>query len=368
MTEPEPLPLAGVRVLDLTALLPGPICTLHLAELGADVVKVERPGGDVIRQLMTGVFETINRGKKCLELDLRSAEGVLYLERLIDQADVLVESFRPGGLAKLGFDSARLVERNPRLIYVSLSGYGQSGPLAGQPGHDVNYLGLSGLLAFSGSPDGPPEASGGIPIADLGGALYATLGILSLLLRRQKTGRGGVIDVPLAATALKLAEVRLAAHIAEGSPEKSEFMGRGAYGVFVGGDGGRFTLGCMEQHFWRRLCQVLGADELADDSRFRTYADRCRSAALVNEKLQGYLLLRSSKEWIELLSAADIPVGPVLEPDELGADPQVASWGLLHERPGYRAVDLPLIGLDLAAGHAPVTIGADRAHDPWPEA
>lgn len=338
-------PLTGVRIVDLSLLLPGPWATLMLAQLGASVVHVEPPGGDVLRRAMPNAYQIVSRGKEIVALDLKSQEGRTRLRELLATADVVVEGFRPGTAARLGFGPEQLRAQNDRLIYCSLSGYGSSGPYAGHPGHDVNYLAVAGLLSISGEPDGPPQAGGGVPVADLAASLFATQAILAALLLRDRTGSGSTIEVPIAAAALKLLEPRLAEYDGAGAPSKAELMARAAYGTFLCRDGRWMAVGCIEDHFWRRLCTAIGRPDLIDDPRYGSYTSRCRYADEVNAALGGALLRRDRGEWIDLLLAADVPASPVHEIGEIEEDPQVRHWGLIERVGAVRAVGLPYTGL-----------------------
>lgn len=337
-------PLSGVRVVDLSLLLPGPWATLMLAELGASVVHVEPPGGDLLRTAMPSAYETVSRGKQIVELNLKSDEGKAQLRELLETADVVLEGFRPGTASRLGF-GPELAEENPRLIYCSLSGYGSSGPYADHPGHDVNYLAVAGLLSISGEAAGPPHAGGGVPVADLAASLFATQAILAALLLRERTGAGSTIEVPIAAAALKLLEPRLAEYDGAGAPPKAELMARGGYGTFRCRDGRWMAVGCIEDHFWRRLCTSVGRPDLVDDPRFTTYPSRCRHADEVNAALGEAFLQRDRAEWVDLLRAADVPASPVHEISEIEEDPQVRHWNLIERVGDVRAIGLPYTGV-----------------------
>jgi crotonobetainyl-CoA:carnitine CoA-transferase CaiB-like acyl-CoA transferase len=338
-------PLTGLRIVDLSLLLPGPWATLMLAQLGASVIHVEPPGGDVLRTAMPSAYASVNRGKQVVELDLKSDEGRARLQELVATADVVVEGFRPGTAGRLGFGPEELRAQNDRLIYCSLSGYGSSGPYAGHPGHDVNYLAVAGLLSISGEAAGPPQAGGGVPVADLAASLFATQAILAALLLRDRTGTGSTIEVPIAAAALKLLEPRLAEYDGAGAPSKSELMARAAYGTFPCRDGRWMAVGCIEDHFWRRLCSAVGRPDLVDDPRFATYTSRCRHADEVNAALGEAFLQRDRAEWVDLLLAADVPASPVHEISEIEDDPQVRHWDLIERVGDVRAIGLPYTGV-----------------------
>ena len=264
-----------MRVLDLSRLFPGPYCSRILADLGAEVIKVELPGGGDWSRYVPPLdpasgegmlFRALNRGKKSLTLNLKSPEGRAILLRLVDTADVLLETFRPGVMERLGLDYAGLAEANPRLVYCSLSGYGQTGPYRDRAGHDLNYQGLAGLLDLTGRRDVPPGMPGA-PAADLGGALWAAIGILAALLAREQTGRGQRVDGSLLGGALACLTLPLTRHLG-GQP-----MQRGAsdlngglvcYNVYQTADGGHVTLSALEPEFWAAFCAAAGCQDLLD--------------------------------------------------------------------------------------------------------
>ena len=191
-------PLAGIRIIDLTALLPGPYATQLFVDLGAEVIKIERPdGGDGARTLSPGMFASVNRGKQSLCLDLKQEAGREILRQLVQQADVLMEGYRPSVTKRLGVDYASLHALNPQLIYVSLTGYGQTGPLAQRPGHDINYLAAAGIIGLSGTPDGPPVHEIGAPVGDLAGSMFAVVAVLGALLQRSQRHEGQYLDVSI---------------------------------------------------------------------------------------------------------------------------------------------------------------------------
>jgi CoA:oxalate CoA-transferase len=325
--------LAGVRVVDLTALLPGPYCTQLLADLGAEVIKVERPdGGDPARALVPATFAAVNRGKLSVTLDLRQEAARERLYDLVRTADVFVEGFRPGVAARLGADYERLSALNPRLIYCSLSGYGQHGPARDLPGHDLNYLGVVGALDPPEEAGRPPRHYATIPVADMAGALFAANAILAALLRRAlhpADTAGAYLDVSLAGAALALMTGRLGEARRVGDAAAARHLAGGSYRAFLGSDGQAFTIGCIEDVFWQRLCAALGRDDLARDPAWATYAQRALGADSLDALLAAEFARRPRDEWIALLRAADVPVAPVNAPSEVEDDPFVAATGLL---------------------------------------
>ncbi|ARJ39587.1 MULTISPECIES: CaiB/BaiF CoA-transferase family protein [Sporosarcina] len=325
------LPLEGIKVLDLTNLLPGPFSTMIFAELGAEVIKVERPGiGDGAREV-AGLFEAINRGKKSITLDLKNNEDKKKLSALIEESDVMIEGFRPGVMERLGFLKDKVKTINPRIIYCSISGYGQEGPYRNLPGHDINYLAVSGILSISGDPKGKPEAAGGIQVADLGSAMYAVNSVLAALLLREKTNEGTYIDVSMTDCALSLMAPRINEYVNRNNPSKQNFMGRGAYGAYKTKDNKYIAIGCVEEHFWHKLCDVLNVEKLKSNKKFEGWHNRMEHADEINAILNKKFLLKNRSEWLELMIIEDIPCAPVNFIEELLEDPHLAYRGIIKK-------------------------------------
>jgi alpha-methylacyl-CoA racemase len=328
-----PLPLHGVRVLDLTRLLPGPFATLVLSDLGADVVKVEEPGGDWLRWLpplageQSGAFHALNRNKRSIVLDLRRHEGAAAFVRLASRADAVVESFRPGVLDRLGCGWAALHAANPRLVLCSITGYGQDGPYAARAGHDVDYCALAGVLAQCGTPEAPVVP--GVQLADVaGGAWPAVAGILAALVGRAASGEGRHVDVSMAEGALALLAMPLGIAAARGAPLRrgAELLSGGAacYGVYRTRDGRFVALGALEHKFFAAFCAALGRPELADRQL------ECDGAG-PRAELDAIFAARTRDEWAAFAAAHDVCLMPVLEGDEPRRDPHLAARGVFVE-------------------------------------
>jgi len=328
--------LHGIRILDLTRLLPGPFCTMILADFGADVVKVEDPdGGDYMRSVPplqgedSAYFLALNRNKRSLTLNLREPAGRDVLRALAGKADVLVESFRPGVMAAWELDYAALRAVNPRLVYVSITGYGQTGPLRDKASHDVNYLARGGYLALAGPADGSP-ALPGIPVADAAGALWAATGILLALLARERTGAGQYLDLAMADGVTALLGLPLAVMQATGQPPPrgADHLtgGQARYQVYETADGRYFAVGALEPKFWQRFCDAVGRPDLLGT----ILADE-RGQQETIEELRELFRTRARDEWAALLSTSDADAccEPVLALDELATDPQVVDRGML---------------------------------------
>ncbi|HLZ21192.1 MAG TPA: CaiB/BaiF CoA-transferase family protein [Ktedonobacterales bacterium] len=332
---PESLPLDGLRVLDLTRLLPGGYATQMLADLGADVLKIEEPGaGDYARAmppLLRGVGESFlatNRNKRSAAINLKHARGRDVLLRLVDGADVLIESFRPGVMARLGLAHETLRERNPRLIVCAISGYGQEGPYSQRVGHDLNYIGYAGLLAHL-TPPGQPPTLPGAQFADIaGGSLMAIVGILAALAGRTSTGRGRVVDVSMTEGTLALLPW-LASNMLNGAPEPEPGSGwlAGAlpgYNVYECADGKYVTLAALEPKFWAEFCRRVDRPDLIERQYPRDAADRHKTQSA----LAAIFRTRTRDEWIDALGDADICFGPVNSLEEALADPQARARGV----------------------------------------
>jgi crotonobetainyl-CoA:carnitine CoA-transferase CaiB-like acyl-CoA transferase len=318
-------PLDGLLVLDLTRLLPGAAATMQLANFGAEVVKIEEPQrGDYARSLPPyidgegAVFQMVNRGKKSVALDLKSENGRAAFLHLVSTADVVVESFRPGAMTRLGIGYETLRALNERLIYVSISGYGQDGPWAAMAGHDINFLALGGALEGNGAPGGPP-AIPGIQIADLaGGALQAVTGVLLALAARAKTGRGQAVDVSMVDGVAWMLPVALGLHAATGElPVRGGGVLTGRYAcyrVYETADGRWLAVGALESKFWRNLCEALGCPHFIEDQ----FAEGARREEIVAE-LARIFRARPAEEWFEQLRPMDCCVTPVRNVAEVAA-------------------------------------------------
>ena len=328
------MPLTGIRVLDLTRLLPGAYCTLLLADMGADVIKVEEPGaGDYMRWTppivagQSALFSAINRNKRSITLNLKSDAGRDLLLRLVDGADVLVEGNRPGVMARLGLGWDALHDRNPRLVMCSITGYGQDGPFASRAGHDLNYMAIAGALGLNGERGGPP-APLSVQVADIGGGgLQPAAAILGALVGVQRGGEGRWIDASMTDGAVSWLAMVFAARGA------GEEVGRGdqrlagrypCYRVYTCKDGGFYSVGALEPKFWNALCTALERPELADH--------QFSEANSIHATMEQIFASRTRAEWQRRLSAVDACCEPVLDVDEVAGHPQVAARGLIESR------------------------------------
>jgi crotonobetainyl-CoA:carnitine CoA-transferase CaiB-like acyl-CoA transferase len=305
--------LSGLRVLELTQVMAGPFCGQVLGDMGADVIKVEPPEGDSTREsLGTAAFLAVNRNKRSVALDLKSPAHQAVLHQLARDADVLLENYRPGVAARLGADWETLSELNPRLIYASVSGFGQTGPYAQRPGYDLIAQGLSGVMSVTGEPGGDPVKCG-IPISDLSAGLFCAVAILSAVIARERTGRGQRIDTSLFEGALALSIWETAELWGTGQvpqPLGSAHRLTAPYQALRTADG-HITVGANNQRLWQRLCEAIGRPELVSDKQFETNEGRMAHRVELVAELEAALAVRSTDEWVSVLIDAGVPCGPI---------------------------------------------------------
>jgi crotonobetainyl-CoA:carnitine CoA-transferase CaiB-like acyl-CoA transferase len=349
------LPLEGIRILESAHQYPGPYCSLLLADLGAEVIKVERPGvGDLARQL-THFFQSINGNKKSLTLDLKLPTARKILYRLVEDSDVFMEGFRPGVVGRIGIDYPTLRKINPRLIYCSISGYGQEGPYRDLPGHDLNYLSMAGMMHCFQDERGNFIAPG-VAIGDLSSGMFSAIGILAALQARQKTGQGQFIDVSMFDGLLSWMTTRLGIFWGTGRFERDRDAG---YGVFQAKDGQFFTLAIAhEDWFWDRLCAAVGLPEYEGIKA----TERRKRRPELSEKMQKVFLEKPREEWLKVLKAADVPVAPIKSPEEIEQDPHVLFRKMIHETPLSSGEKIKQVGFPMKLSDMP-----DKLRTPPPK-
>ena len=323
--------LDGLLVLDLTGHLSGPYCAMMLADHGAEVIKIERPvKGDDARKMPPFVngesapFMIWNRNKKSVVLDFKLAEDRDTLLTMVDQADILIENFRPGTLDRLGIGWETLHARNPRLIYAAISGFGQTGPYRNRGGFDLITQGMSGLASINGPEDGEPYRLP-IAISDVTAGMFLAFGILAAVEARHKTGHGQYVETSLLEAATSLGVYEAAHYFATGErPPRigQKHRGSAPYRIFATGDG-YISFGASQENFWERLCTIIAMPELRDDPRFRSNADRVTHNDALIEILQTRLRTKPAAHWLTELENAGIPCGPVLNYDQVLTDPQI---------------------------------------------
>ena len=332
------LPLEGIKVADFSALIPGPFATAILSDLGADVIKVEPPGGDSGRSLLPAVFHATNRNKRSIALDLKHPDAKPVIERLARWADIVIESNRPGVTGRLGIDYASLSALNPRLIYCSLSGFGQNGPWRNKPGHDIGYVGASGGLSYPGSWLGKPARSS-IPIADMQGGSFGTIAILAALHERGRTGKGTELDLSLYEAGLFCAALRHG--IGEHTDPRAHIWP--VNDLFETADGSVLILGIVEQHFWESFRAAVGdlAPELADP-KFDTDPSRRKHGDELSRLLKKLFLQKTARQWHDLLEPQDVPIELPMTPAEASRTEYARAREAVAEVDGERHVLFPL--------------------------
>jgi len=363
------LPLSDLRVIDLTVARAGPTCVRQLADWGADVIRVEAPpgaaGGDQMDERRhTPDFQNLHRNKRCVTLDLKCGEGRDLLMRLVDTADVLVENMRPPVKHRLGFDYEAVRARNPRLVYASISGFGQTGPYAGRGGVDQIAQGMGGLMSVTGQPGTGPTRVG-IPVSDLAAGLYLTIGILAALRERDRTGEGQWVRTSLLESMIAMMDFQAARWTVAGEvpgQEGNNHPTMTPMGCFATADG-HLNLAGAGGRLWRSLCETVGLPHLASDPRFDTIAKRSAARAELNALIAERLRQGTTAEWVAALNEAGVPAGPVYRVDETFADPQVRHLDVVA------GVEHPVLGhLDLVRGPVTTSRGPASVREPSPEA
>ena len=349
-------PLAGVKVLELAQIMAGPTCGMLLADLGADVIKVERvPGGDDTRLMdrpsvhgESAAFMAMNRNKRGIALNLKLPAAQDVLKRMVARADILTENYRKGTMEKLGLGYEALRAVNPRLIYCSISGYGRTGPYADKGGFDLIAQGMSGLMAITGEPGGAPVKSGA-PVCDINAGLLGALGVLAAYVHRLKTGEGQLVDTSLFEAGIQQTYWQAAMYVATGvppGPSGSAHILSAPYQAFRAADGW-LTIGGANQPNWERLVRVLGAPEWLEDPRFSSNAERMKNLDALTEIMSARLRTWKIKDLIAALEAVGVPCGPINSIADMAADPQTLAREMVveleHPRAGpTRALGLPI--------------------------
>jgi formyl-CoA transferase len=354
--------LDGLRVLDVTQVMAGPFCTMLLADLGAEVVKIEPPGGDSTRKMPGAVglespsFNAVNRGKRSVVINLKAGEGRDAFTRLAGESDVLVENYRPGVLAALGLDYDTLSASNRRLVYASISGYGQTGPDRGKGGFDLVAQGVSGIMSITGDRGGPPIKAG-VPLTDLGAGLFALVGILAALEHRHRTGFGQHVDTSLleAGVALSVWEAT-EFFMTGGTPQPMGSAHRmfAPYQAIRCADG-YITLGTANERLFMRLCDLLGHPEWLTDPELADNSTRVRNHAALARRIEEVTTKQPASHWLALLEANEIPCGPINDYAHVFSDPQVVAREMAVD------VDHPVLGRIKALG-SPIKLSATPAN------
>ena len=360
--------LGRFRVVDLTRVRSGPTAVRQLADFGADIVKVEAPGQSGVDEARLGSdFQNLHRNKRSITLDLKHPHGVAVFKRLIETADVVVENYRPYVKRRLGIDYETLSAINPRLVYASISGYGQDGPYRLRPGFDQIAQGMGGLMSITGLPgQGPVRA--GIAVADTTAGLYCALGILTALLEREVSGRGQWVKTSLLQAQIGILDFQATRWLMDGVvPPQSGNDHPTVYpmGVFPAADG-RINIAAAGEDMWRKLCAALEQAHLVDDARFVDGKLRSKNRAVLYEILSAVTVTREARHWIELLNEAGVPCGPIYTIDQVFADPQVQSLGIaqsvLHPELGETTLVGQPVELSRTPGRIETATPAHGAH------
>ena len=350
--------LDGIKVLDLGRYQAGPRCAMVLSDLGAEVIKVEAPGGDESRGLGRVYWSAYNRGKKSITLNLRSGQGLTLLKALVPKVDMLLQNFRPGVMDKMGLGYETLKRLNPGLILINVSGFGQSGPYRDRPAYDPIGQAMSGLMGFTGFPDGPPVMTNS-PIIDRITALHATIGALGALHHRDVTGEGQSLDVCLLDTGYTLMEIPIAQYLLTGKepPRRGNTPGGIApCNTYQAKDGWVYIL-AVPQHMWGRFCRGIGREELIDDERFSSIARRASHADEVNALVDAWARGKTVAEVVQVLEQAEVPVGPVHTIPQAAHDPHLWERHMLVETEDHEQGRTYVPGLTVKFSDTPGKIG-----------
>jgi crotonobetainyl-CoA:carnitine CoA-transferase CaiB-like acyl-CoA transferase len=340
--------LARFTVLDLTRVRAGPTCARQLADWGANVIKIEAPPD--AEEPMGGPregsdFQNLHRNKRSMTLNLKAPAGLAAFKRMVKKADVLVENFRPNVKKRLGIDYKTLARINPRLVFASISGFGQDGPYADRPGFDQIAQGMGGLMSITGPPGHGPFRVG-IPVADLSAGLFAALGILVALLEREKSGRGQAIETSLLQAQIFMLDFQAARYLVEGEVAKQAGNNHPTTvptGVFKTQDS-LINIATTGGKMWERFCRTIGADAMAQKPQYRTAEARSKHRDALNAEIESCLGGHTSAEWIERLNKAGVPCGPIYSIDKVFADPQVRHLGIAQRVAGKNSRALHLVG------------------------
>ena len=354
--------LEGIKVLDLSRALAGPYCTMMLADMGAEVIKLEMPGkGDDSRSWgppfvggESAYFMSINRNKKSITLNMKSEKSTGIIHKLIKQSDILVENFRPGAMERLGLGYERVKKINSEIIYCSISGFGQDGPYRMLPGFDQVLQGMGGLMSITGEPGGPPIKVG-VAIADIAGGMFAAYGIVAALYNREQTGKGQVVDISLLDSQVAWLTYRAGAYFASG--EVPQPVGSGhpvivPYQAFKARDV-YINIAVGNDQLWERFCKAVGLEKVMNDPRFATNAKRVENREEIVKIIGDLITAKNGEEWLKILTDAGVPCGPIYTIDKIFADPQVLHRQMLQELNHPTAGKIKVAGIPVKLSDTP---------------
>ena len=363
--------LEGVRVLDLTRALAGPYCTLMLGDYGADVIKIEMPGaGDDTRSWgppfigeESAYFLSINRNKRSLTLNFKEPKAIEIFHRLVKDSDVVIENFTPGVMSRFGLDYPTVKGVNPRIVYCSISGFGQDGPYQSRPAYDQIMQGISGLMSLTGEPDGEPQKVG-VAITDIGAGMWAAFAIMTALYHREQQGEGQYIDISMLDAQVAWLTYQGAYYFANNEAPKrlgAAHPNLVPYQAFIGQDGKFLNVAVGSERIWERFCQGIQREDLRDNPEFATNGDRVRNRSTLVPLLQEHFLTRPAHKWVEELQAVNVPAGPINDLADVFSDPQVLHRQMLLEMPHPTLNSIKQTGLPLKFSATP---GGLNRHPP----
>ncbi len=359
------LPLQGIRVIDFSQILAGPFCTMLLADMGADVVKVEKPnGGDDTRRYgppfiegESAAFLTLNRNKRSIVLDLKSEQGLGVVRRMLADADVMLHNFRPGVVERMGLGYADVSALNPAIVYCAVSGFGATGPYSQRAGFDLVAQGMSGLMSINGFPDAPP-AKVGVPMADLNTGMFCAYGVLTAYINRLATGRGQHVDASLLESGMAYTLYESATYFATGEvagPLGSAHRMIAPYQAFATQDG-YINIGAANQNNWERMCRAVGRDDLLDDARFASNPERMVNIQSLTPIMEETFRTQTTAHWVEILERAGVPCGPIYNIEQVYADPHVQSRDMAVELQHPKAGGIRNIGVAVKLSDTPGSV------------
>ena len=356
-------PLSGIKIIDATSVLTGPYCTMLLGDMGAEVIKIEPLEGDMIRNgppFINGesaYFLYTNRNKKGITLNLKTDEGRDILLKLVEDADIFVENFKPQTKGKLRIDYPTLKEINPKLIYCSISGFGQTGPWSDRPGFDQIAQGMSGLMSVTGSPESGPTRVG-VAIGDSIAGIFAAYGILAALFERNKSGKGQYVETSLLEGLMAVLGVQAAKYFGTGEtplPQGNDHAAFAPYGTYTTKDG-YMNISTVSERMWRSLCKRLEMDDLPDRSKFRTNAERVKNKEALRQIIESHLAHKTTEEWVEILNEYGIACGPIYTIDQVFKSAHILHRKMLLETEHASAGKIDLIGFPVKMSNTPCKI------------
>lgn len=361
----KPLPLDGIRVLDFTQILAGPFCTMLLGDMGADVIKIEKPnGGDDTRRYgppfingESAAFMGLNRNKRSIVLDLKSPEGIAIARHMLEEADVMIQNFRPGAMNRIGLGYEDVKKENPGIIYCTVSGFGTTGPYKNKAGFDLVAQGMSGLMSITGFSDSPP-AKVGVPIADLNAGMFSANAILSAYIYRLKTGRGQHVDASLLDSGIAYTLYESASYFATGEvarPVGSAHRMIAPYQAFATSDG-YINIGAANQSNWERMCRAIGREDLLEHPRFSSNAERMIHIEELTPIMEEAFITQTKDYWAELLEKAGVPCGPIYDMAQVYSDPHVQARDMAVELEHPIAGKIRNIGVPVKLSETPGSI------------